>query len=762
MGSAFYRIKVGLYVFVIIMVGILFGVRVYNTFQKTTYLTTPIFEDSVAQISLSHPIRILSPRNETSYPLTLAFVRNNDALPLSRTYTVTLESPTLLFLDARGTEVTPLFQFTDAGIFAEQSIYVRPYLSEFYPQRHVITMHVIEEQIATIHSSSIEIQTEPGWFSIFSLAASSLLEISIASALIAWIANAIDVSSTARKERVAKIREVINGLPSLSYLEQMDKVYKLEDEVKNENLDDDIGEEIQRVKYRFAEEKEFFRSLGEQSQQGKSIDFLAVRKLHNRFYLSGEHEYSMEVLEKTLGQESILQETALQHISAIMKLWDGFDADAKDLIIGALKRLDQKNRLSDIPQNELLKHIFYIPNRRRLLRDVEIRMLFPQLVNTALPPVGYDAAWRYLPQPVDDSKILLEWLGQHAFAFNPFGASIFKNYPILPEGTIPPDQWSDFLNPIPYLAHCPTPEDARALAFQLRIECLPTKKKDAEGNETVTGQKVFPVLVSFNQSSHLESPLLTIVRSAAQTWLDILCLSPDAMLDLLPAEQEALLEFLCWAFGSPKTVINLLQREGLKPESGGRLLAQKIEQFQSGFSSTQLPQNAILLSWLKIRPPDLNSTYLILPLDEIPTATKMWWLEQFSPLISTLFLNGMITKAFSSSPISVSLTLSETQLNWSDQKLKTSLNSQFDAAMDKDEQRKMGQVVDFRSLFGFDSSIGYFESKEDTTDKLISASHNSLARLLMLGNRLLETHCAQEVPTPYLSVAELEAILKSA
>jgi hypothetical protein len=761
MGSKFYQIKIGLYVFVILMVGTLFAVRVHNTWQRTNYVTETIFESGDVQIALSYPDKILSARNEASYPLTLAFNYTGDTTS-PHTYEISLQSPTLLFVDAKGLEVTPRFQFTSDHAFLERSLYVRPYLSEFYPDRHVIDIQVIVDGQETQNlPAPIEIQTESWLFSFFSLAAASLVEISVATALITWIFNAIDESSTARKEQVAQIREALSGLSSLSYLEQMNKVYKLEDEIKNENLDDDVGDEIGRLRSQFKEE-EFFRALGEQLRQSKdgAIDSKTIQKLHSHFFVESKHTEYIGRLVEIPESEKNLKSDALFVISSLMKLWDEFDVSTKDLIIGALKRFLRKVDLSSISATELLTQFFTNNNRRRILRNAEMRALFPQL--DFLPLVGYDARWLHLPRRPDHPRVL-NWLKQHNLIANPFGSNDIKNYPFYPEGFARPDQWEDFLEAFPQHAQCPSLEDARALAFLLRVECLSARKVDTRGIEAASsGRQVFPVWVSLEQTAPVESPLVTLARSTARAWMDVLPFSPDAMLDLLPAEQEAVLEMLCWAFGSNGGVMDLLKRAGLKKDIAGSVFLHKVEGFRNRFSSTHLPQDAVILSWLRIRPPDLRHTFLILPLDDFSLPVRSWWLEQFSVLVPTLFLNGIVTKAFSSSHAPVALPLSTIQLNWSNSRLKTSLNAQFDAAMDKGKQREGGQVVNFRSLFGFDSTIGYFETEEETTDKLISASHNSLARMLMIGNHLLEKHCEQEVPMPHLSLAELKAILNIA
>lgn len=764
MGNKFYQVKIGLYVLVIIMVGILFAVRVYNAWQRTNYSSEVIFRDEDVEISLHYPAKILSAKNDTNYPITLSFYYTGDKTS-PHTYEIFLQSSTLLFVDAKGDEITPRFRFANDRTSVEQSVYVRPYLSEDYPNRHVVDIQAFAdgEDVQT-QLTSIEIKTESWLFSFFSLAAASLVEISVATALLTWIVNAIDASWAARKERVAKIRGELAGLSSLSYLEQMDKVSKLEDEVNDEYLDDDVGNELQKVKRQFENEEQFFRILGEQIQHDKFIDFPRIQKLHNHFCPTSKHKHSRDALEKILGQETILRETALQHISAIMKLWDDFDADTKDLIVGALKRLAQKVDFSSIPVTELLTQVFGNSHRRRLLRDVEIKTLFLQL--DSVPPVGYDAQWLRSPNLPVNPRVV-EWLKQHNLAVNPFGVDNLKNFPFYPEGFLRPNRWEDFLISAPQSAQCPSLEDARALALLLRSECLPARKVDAQGNEAVfSGRQVFPIWVSVGQTAPLELPLITLTRSAARAWMEILPSSPDAMLDLVPADQVALLELLCWAFSSNHGVINLLKWNTLKNNNtSARLLIKKIEEFKTEFSSTHLPQDSILLSWLKVRPPNLNHTYLILPLDEFSAALHTWWLEQFSSLIPTLFLHGIVVKAFSSLYIPVALPLSVIQLYWSKDKLKMSLNSQFELAMDNATQ-KTGKVVDFRSLFGFDSSIGYFESEQGTTDKLISASHNSLARMLNLGNRLFQYHCenrtADGIPEKYLYVEDLQTILNSA
>jgi len=760
MGNAFYRIKTGLYVFVIALVGVLFTVRAYNAVQKSVYLSPTIFDNGDVQVSLSYPARILSPKNEASYPLTVSFVRLRNSSP-SQTYEIVLESPTLLFVDAKGVAITPHFQFASDSAFIEQNIYVRPFQSENYPSSHPIFIKVlVDGQEYQPQPAAIEIKTEPQWFSYLSLIAASLLEISIASVLVTWIVTALDTTWNARKELRDQRRTDLRNLISQPLLERMRRFGEVEEKIAGEHLGNDLHEDLESVRQLFSERK-FWQAVGEQLRQEEQHEKLEdIQKLYDCLP-EKKHPDSISALAQMLDL-SHMEQDVVPLISALVKLWDDFDADAKELIVGALKIFSQEKdvALSEIPAADLSATVFSNLNHRRLLRDTEVQKIFPQLL---AGPLGYQAAWLTWPNPRDNPKVL-DWLKQHTLIANPFGWEDLKNYPFYPEGFARPDQWEDFQQPVSWLAHCPTAEDGRVLAFLLRSECLPAKKRDAQGNEVVySGKQIFPVRVSSEQTAPAELPLINLARSAARTWTDILPFSPDAMLDLLPAEQDALLELLCWTFGSNMVVINLVKRAGLLDNETGKLLRRKIEEFKTEFSSAYLPPDSVLVSWLKIRPPDLNYTYLILPLDEFPAAAHSWWLEQFSLLVHTLFHNGIITKAFASSPLPVSFSLPVIQLNWSDAQLKKSLNSQFDVAMDKETQNEMGSAIDFRALFGFRPDVGYFETEEQTTDKLISASHNSLARTLTLGNRLLQYHCDKRgISEKYLYVKDLEAILKTA
>lgn len=345
--------------------------------------------------------------------------------------------------------------------------------------------------------------------------------------------------------------------------------------------------------------------------------------------------------------------------------------------------------------------------------------------------------------------ILRNWMGKHSLTANPFGDVNIRTFPIYPVGAARPDQWEAFLDPAPLFAHCQTAEDAQALTYLLQKECLPLEK------DTVN-RGIFPVRIFDQQIVPSQLPLFTLAHSAAQAWVNILSSNPDALLKLPPAKQNVLLELLCWSVGSNKTVIDLLQVNGLKEHNASCALVDRIHAFKNEFSSTNVPPQAVLFSWLKISPFDLHQIYLILFVDSLLLTIPIWWFEQFNSLVSTLFLDGIAAKALASTSLPTLASLQDIKLSWSDTRLKQSLDGQFDAAIDPDERAEMGVATRFHELFG----PGVIEEK--TTQRLISASNHSLAHMLTLGNRLLQEHCNRAATEKYLSIDELEDILKTA
>lgn len=350
-------------------------------------------------------------------------------------------------------------------------------------------------------------------------------------------------------------------------------------------------------------------------------------------------------------------------------------------------------------------------------------------------------------------NVISGWLIRHGLIVNPFGHFDMRTEPFYPSGAVRPDQWQFLLDTVSLVAYCPTPVDARALAQLLLNECLPWTPAGSYGSiERLT----FPIWVWFGDEVPVPAPLFGLARSAARAWLEILFKEPDTFLALPEVDQADLLEMLCWCLRSKAILANMLQLSSLPGNGNTQTLLGRIDQFKPRFVAPAAPNDSVLISWLKIRPLGMNQTTLIIPGDVMSFPLPLSWYEQFNALITEVSSSDIVAKLFtSSSSWPVPLALQEIELSWSDEWLKRSLENQFNDALHSEEKYIGGKWIRFHELFG----PGSIES--DTTDRLIAAARNSLARLLMLGNRLIQFHCRTNESETYLSLEELEDILKA-
>ncbi len=721
------------YIIAMLLAVVLLAARSYNVLQRTIYSTQEIYSVGAGvQIYLSYPARIAGPEIDASYLLVVKYVNRGNAIPAPvYPYEIVFEAPTLLFTDSKGGEISPRVQFSGEYGIIQKSIYIRPFPSGQYSSLHRIFIKVLADgkEITTTQPNFIDIENQPTWLSYINLYA---LDLSILLGLFAFCFTMFNNILSSRKELVGKYREEAQKLAALPLLERMRKFIYLKNETRN---DKDFAGELQQIKKTLCgSEREFIRAIGESLQQEKLNELTDVETLHGFFF--EKHKDSISALATLIMSQTLKEPLSL--ISDIVKLWDDFDADAKDLIALALNRYRNKIAIHKFSKKKLESKVFVSPSHRRLLRSEEIRKLFPQL---GPPSPNYDATWRHLEECQPDSMKMLNWLKQHGLASNPFGCNP-KLYPAYPENIARPDLWESFVLSPSSIALSSTAEDVFSLAILLRRELL-------------SARQTFPILISLREEDITQSPLVTLARTTSRTWLDILSLSPDALLDLSPMMQEALLELLCWSFGAKETLAYLLQESGLKEDVPGSVLRRKIAEFESHISLTHTPQDQVLLSWLKIRPPDLGQTSLILHLDGNLHPLAYTWLAHFSLLIPLLLHNKITTKAIVASPAPISLSLPSMQLSWSDNQLRVSLFSQFiNAATRAEGDIPEGDPIQFRDLFG----LGV--SEEETTEKLIFASRGSLSHMLRLGNQLLQKHCESEKPEKYLSPEELGDILK--
>lgn len=765
-----HQVRKWIYALVVISFLTLIAVRASSGFLRTDYNIQPIYADGAGvAVHVNKPKRILGSKIEASYPVTVTF-ENQAVKPLTHTYEFVFESSSLLFTDIKGDEIAPRLEFENDSSFLQKSFYVRPFLPEQDSNFHVIYVKVaVDGKEIKSAFNSFEIQKTPTLISDASFIAGAILEISILLGLATWMIYALDNTEKFRKSLMERRKADLLELSLLPILDQARQLVDLDQKRASEIWDKNLVDELRR-KQLTIREVDFFQAVGvalradqlsELTDLERQYNFLFGKQKENRkeSVLAlvkmiepvrdqnfGKSFFSRlpDAIKKSFFKEEIESELSLTF--KLIKLWDKFDVDVKDLIITVLAQFPGKNALAALPKADLQslsddvseQKLFDLANRRRLLRSEEIRKLFTQI---DVHPVSHFSARGQIQNYEGDSPKTLVWLKRNDLAANPFGFDPML-YPLYPPGVARPDEWDIFLKAPPCIAVCPTAEDVYPLAALLRDDFLST-------------EPVFPILIHLQRENFLQAPLVTLAHAAARTWLEILPLSPDALLDLPLVSQQNLLELLCWSAGAKEALIQILQQNGLMDDSSGEVLKRKISSFESYIMPTSVPQDQFLLNWLGIRPAGLDFTCVILCLNGAIHPLVHVWCDHFGSLTHSLFQKKIIAKVIAAPSAIVTLPLSKMELSWSHQQLKNSLVGQFDLAMHP-EEKKSGKFVRFYELFGPG------ENEDVITEKLILASSFSLARMLTLGNRLLQKHCNVPVPERYFDPDNFEVILKTA
>ncbi len=240
------------------------------------------------------------------------------------------------------------------------------------------------------------------WKLIIEYVTSPEVVLGLASFLLALNANSFERRQK-EQEQNEIARDQLQKMPSLPVLEQLRKYLELEERSIGESWPDGLVDDLQQLQNSFPE-RNFLQAVSECLRQGKSNELVDIEKLYNRFFENhkdfDKHKNSISALAKIITQQ-LSNHDSLSIVSDIVKLWDDFDADVKDLIVEAMIRLNvelvqfKQPDLSQLAKADLYKNVFYDDNRRRLLRFDELRRIFSQLDP---PPTAYNTTWLHLPE----------------------------------------------------------------------------------------------------------------------------------------------------------------------------------------------------------------------------------------------------------------------------------------------------------------------------------------------------------------------------
>lgn len=168
-----------------------------------------------------------------------------------------------------------------------------------------------------------------------------------------------------------------------------------------------------------------------------------------------------------------------------------------------------------------------------------------------------------------------------------------------------PERWQEIEYPGWIVITSSQSDDLIAAALRLCYE-----------KRTQTHRDVFSALLPLPThdlslpASH-EQRLEAIAHAIAATWIDLLAQNPGALIDLPEPDAALLVAFLTWASGSGQRLLLQLEEAGLgKEQASARYLRRLCGEFSQSLwqGAATVPR---LRSWLRLRPPGLEATYLI-------------------------------------------------------------------------------------------------------------------------------------------------------
>ncbi len=724
--------KSRIYLGVVIAVGLLLLVRIYNAWLSSRLSEQILFREGSSQLRVIYPQVIPGPQLQAKYPLTFIFSAKE---PRSSNLEIILSSSTLRFENEQNEPAPSRLIIPSDTLYFSVRLYLRPLIHP-YPQSYEVVVRVMTPQLT---ESRISISTKPGWYSDLSLFINLFfVEISVALALIAWLIGAIDSFEKETTERARELKSTLKDLVSFPVLERIRQYNALQADITP--LKNVLQQEIEHVR-RSVSDQEIVRELGLRLRQQVQIGNVITISEANRLVEQWNSHFRTENSEKIFHLlKDLLAPSSKDTVSAfrnLMEVWDALDVNAKDLIVFLVEHLLQGPGYPISPEEKekLSKEVFNTPSRRRLLRDENVRRLLPDLYPSE-PAIARAPWFEPLPEPVSPVK---SWLAHHDLITHPFGFGSQAIYPFYPPGCSLPENWKDFLEPQSQIGICPTEEDALALAYALRKEAW--------------RRGIFPLLIDLS-GIESEVPLLMVIgRILADHWIDILPLYPESLLDLNPPERQAILQLLCWSLGARESVIRLIQQRAEQFTRTHHLLCQQIAEYII-VPNEATPSPSVFLSWLAIRPAlGMTSTYLfVFTRDSTSLALSSRWMREWHALV-VVFRQYQIVVKMLQAKEDLQMALPTISLEWTLSQLRSSLKSQFDHALSLQVQGQ--KAVGFHELFG-----PYGISEEQTTERLILASQNSLARMLAMGHKLIENHCKQRgVQERFLYIEDFETLL---
>ena len=352
--------------------------------------------------------------------------------------------------------------------------------------------------------------------------------------------------------------------------------------------------------------------------------------------------------------------------------------------------------------------------------------------------------YRWLPFPtapqIPEHQPLSSWLDKHMLSRSPFGPGSLRLDELLLRSWLPPQGWATITSERPTLIWSPDDEDRTAVALMLEYHVQTVFK------HVFPATIVLPPLANF--SNPTDSAITYVTRAIGDAWTRFVAFNPEVYLNLPKNHAALLASLLNWAnWGFEGLRLALIEDE-LDPDTdlGGAVVESLYHTLHS--VSPQVLTNARLEAWLRLRPPDLSHTFLILNCQDQQNSTVPQ--EQFKDIIALsteLAAAGIVLKALA--PFSlpkIPPIMDPVTLTWSDANL--------------DQMLKKRMFLASQALEHIGELFGPVPDP-DANLILVEKAQGSLSRMLYLGRKLLMKHITSMPsgePDFYLDIEMLKSI----
>jgi len=733
----------------------------YNEVKPQEWL-----HEEIIDLSDGDKLRVTFPRpfhftsNENELEIVLSLIPNLK-IAGNRSYTASLENPDrVLLLDLNGEGYT--FRRTLSASKSTAVLRVRPSVSilelPIVPklQLRIISADDNEKIDPVNHNWKVHILSP----TIFYDASVWIVEKAGALALIATVLLWWTDDTRRRQEVQASLRQSIEGIKSLRFekLEDFKQLQQLLFDVtdkirKNPEYSELIEQEVQDACRSLVEQNDHWagmiRTMSDKffedpSSQASTIRDILVNleRFYTEIFVDEARSHYFSTIHFGLFQQ--VEDAELENVFAkLLDCWrERMYDNSRALIVEAVvrKTLDGAGYPPSLALGILMRKLEG-NELRDLLRYPRFNNLFPhsnELESYANKRLDEKSA-SYL------SKLLADWLDIVGLQTSPFAhEGDYQNDDLLYKTWLPPIGWDKLETPGNSIVQFETSEDTDLCAYYL-VYFLRQRKLSLP-------LPTFPINLTYGAATESGDIADAILHTYTTDWFDFLSENREAFEKISETDQRMLTELFIWSAGSYLALHSwMLSRAKMIYALDENYFVPVLHRIQKIADETQnlndrpgLPKR---LSWLAVRPPGYEQSYLVGATHQDYTNLQYENLLYLTPFLNEyhiylkLFVPG--SSVSGADPGGSTAVTRSKPMYWSTDSLRQVLDDRV--------LKASGNRFPFLALLG---------TMDDPEGRLAQAANGSLTRLLRLGHRLIERHIQQPEVTKYISEATFEATLR--